>query len=141
MLKSALSLLLAVSVFFFSGCYEVVSLSRDNYKNVNKYDEVSVLSDTAGVVTKYRFSKGMCVVQKDTLIGTGTRMSSLGEEHGVNVELPVSGISVIEVKKLDLAQTFMVAGVAVAVTLGFLFVAGAPGASGSPGQSGTPSQQ
>lgn len=138
MLKSALSLLLAVSVFLFSGCYEVVSLSRDDYKSVNQYDEVNVLTDTAGVVTKYRFSRGMCVVQKDTLVGTGTRMSSFGEEHGVNVELPVSGISVIEVKKLDLAQTFIVAAAAVAVTLGILFVAGPPGASGPSGQSGQP---
>lgn len=141
MFKSVLSLLLAVSMFFFAGCYEVVSLSRNDYKNVNKYDEVNVFADTVGNVTKYRFSKGMCVVQHDTLIGTGTMMSDEGEEHGVNVEIPTSRISVIEVSRLDIAKTMLLAGAAVALTVGAVFLSGAPGASGSPGQPSTPVAQ
>lgn len=141
MLKSALSLLLAVSMFFFAGCYEVVSLSRDNYKSVNKYDQVDVLADTLGGVTKYRFGKGMCVVQNDTLIGTGTRMSDMGEQHGVSVEIPTSKISVIEVSKLDLAKSLIIAAAAVGITVGLVFISGAPGASGSPGQPVTPVAQ
>ncbi len=130
MLRAALSLTLALSVFIWSGCYEVVSLSRDDYKNVNRYDEVSILTDTAGVVTKYEFSKGMCVVQNDTLIGTGTRMSSIGEQEGANVVIPTSRINLVEVKKLDVPLTLMMAGIVAAVTVGAVFLVGAPGATG-----------
>jgi hypothetical protein len=130
MLKTALSLMIALSVFIWSGCYEVVSLSRDEYKNVNQYDEVSVLTDTAGVVTKYKFARGMCVVQNDTLIGTGTRMSSVGEQEGANVAIPTSRINLVEVKKLNVPVTLVMAGVVAAITVGAVFLVGAPGASG-----------
>lgn len=141
MFKSALSLVLAVSMFFFAGCYEVVTIPRENYETVKKYDEVRVLVDTSGTITKYRFSRGMCVVQKDTLIGTGTRITDMGDEHGVTVEIPTSRISVVEVSKLDLARTMIVVGAAVFLSVGVYFLAGAPGASGGPGQSAPPNPQ
>ena len=138
MLRSVVSMLLAISMFFFAGCYEMVSLSRDQYKKVNQYEQVNVLTDTSGTLTKYRFSKGMCVVQKDTLIGTGTRLSDVGEEHNVTVQIPVSSISLIEVSQLNLAETMMFVGVAIVVSAGAIFLAGGPGASG--GQGGGPPQ-
>ena len=139
MLKASLSLILALSVFVWAGCYEVVLLSRDDYKDVNQYDEVSVLTDTAGAITKYRFSKGMCVVQNDTLIGTGTRMSPMGEQEGVNVVIPSSRINLVEVKKLNVPVTLMMAGMVAAATVGAVFLVGAPGSSGGPNsQSPTP---
>ncbi len=141
MLKSVLSLVLVFSILSLAGCYEPLTLSRDDYKTVNKYDEVNVLVDTSGNITKYRFSKGMCVVQKDTLIGTGTRMSDFGDEHGVTVEIPTSRISVIEVSKLNLAKTMIVVGAAVLLSVGVYFLSGAPGASGGPGQGVTPNPQ
>lgn len=141
MLKSALALLLATSTFFLGGCYEVVSLSRDDYRSVNKYDRVDVVTDTAGTLTKYRFGKGMCVVQNDTLIGTGTRMSDAGDQHGVTVEIPTSQISLLEVSRLNLAKTLIIAAAAVGLTVGMVFLSGAPGASGSPGQPSTPVAQ
>ena len=137
-MRSVVSMLLAISMFFFAGCYEMASLSRDEYKKVNQYDQVNVLTDTSGTLTKYRFSKGMCVVQKDTLIGTGTRISDVGEEHDVTVEIPASKISLIEVSKLNLAETMMFVGVAIVVSAGAIFLAGGPGASGGP-SGGTPS--
>ncbi len=141
MLKSALSLILAVSMLSFGGCYEVVSLSKDNYKNVNKYDEVNVLADTGGVVTKYRFSRGMCVVQNDTLIGTGTRMSQIGDEKGITVEIPESQINLIEVKQLNLAKSLTIAAVAIGATVGIMLLSGSPGSTGSPGSGGSPTPQ
>ncbi len=134
MLKAALSAVLAVSVFFWAGCYEMVSLSRDDYKGVNKYDEVNVLTDSAGTVAKYRFSKGMCVLHNDTLIGTGTRMTVLGEEEGITVAIPSSRISVLEVKKLNIPLTLMMAGMVAAVTVGAVFLIGSPGSTGGPNQ-------
>ena len=141
MLKSVVSVLLAISMFFFAGCYEMVSLSPDQYKKVNRYDQVNVLTDTSGTLTKYKFSRGMCVLQKDTLVGTGTRISDVGEEHNVSVEIPAANISLIEVSKLNLAATMMFIGAAVMISAGAIFLAGAPGASGASGGGGQPNPQ
>lgn len=139
MLKSVLSVVLAISMFFFAGCYEVVSLSKEDYKTVNKYDQVDVLTDTSGVVTKYRFSRGMCVVQKDTLIGTGTRMSQSEQEDGVTVLIPESQINLVEVKKLNYLRTFTLVGILVVGTVGLILSIGTPGVGGSTGSGGSPS--
>lgn len=133
MLRTCLSVLLALSVFFWAGCYEVVSLSREDYGDVNRFEEVSVLTDSSGVVNKYKFSRGMCIVLHDTLVGTGTRTSVIGEEEGVTVAIPTTKISVVEVKKLNVPVSLALAGVIVAVTVGAIFLIGIPGASGGPG--------
>jgi hypothetical protein len=133
MLRAIMSIVVAASMFLWAGCYQVVTLTREQYADVNRYEDVNVLTDSAGVVTKYHFSKGMCVIRNDTLVGTGTRMSGFGEEEGATVVMPTTKLSVVEVTKLNVPVTLALAGLVVAGTVGAIFLIGSPGASGGPG--------
>ena len=135
MFRSTISAFLVASLFIWSGCYETVSLTREEYSHVSKYDGTNVLVDSAGTIWKYSFSSGMCTVQHDTLFGSGTLSSVSGELGKANVAIPVSKISLIEVKKLNYFTTLFLAGGFIGVTIYLIISTSPPGATGPSGPS------
>lgn len=127
-------MLVPLLLFMLSGCYDVVPLARDHFKDVGRYEMADVLADSGGTPRTYTFRRGMCVIQSDTLIGTGMFLSPYGEEKAV-VAIPVSTISRIEVKKLNYFVTGTLCAGVIGVTLISLLSTESPALSKSSGPS------
>ncbi len=119
---------LPLFLFVFAGCYDMVPLTKEHYKDVGGYQRVSVLTDSAGTVSRYTFDRGMCVIQRDTLIGPGTVLSGFGEQKAV-VAIPVSTISYIEVQKLNYFVTATLCAGVIGVALVSLLSTESPAVS------------
>ncbi|MGO9480977.1 MAG: hypothetical protein ACLP05_04245 [Candidatus Kryptoniota bacterium] len=139
MTKSISVILIIGTMLMWSGCYETVLITKDSASQLDGDQDITAFVDTTGSTLGYHFAKGMYSVVHDTLVGSGTVMTNMGEESANSTSIPVSRIAYIETEKLDLLRTMLLAGTAVvAVTL--VIFSTSPGANAS-GPSGSGPQQ
>lgn len=127
--KLALAFFLAVLSFSLTSCYETVQLKHEELAQINNHDDIGVFVDSAGTVWEARMSGGMYSVVHDTIVGTGSVMTMSGKETQSKIVIPISRIDYVEVRRLNVTQTLILAGGAVGATIAITLLASSPGAS------------
>ena len=121
---------LIVAMSVWSGCYESVQVMRDKVGQLDRSQDITVFVDSSANTYEYHFARGTFSVVHDTLVGTGTTITRAGAETEGVFSIPVSRIAYVETEKLNLLQTMLLAGTAVAATT-LIFFSTSPGGSSS----------
>ena len=135
MIKFGGAIFFVISMFVWSGCYDTVQITGDQVGQLDGYQDITAVVDTQGTVSSYHFARGMYRVVRDTLVGTGTTTTMMGELTQSGISIPSSRIAYVEVDKLNMPRTLLLAGGVVAATTAMVLSAASN--SGSPGSSGS----
>lgn len=122
MIKKSIFSIVPAAVFFLTGCYSTVRLTRDQVALAINSDQLTVLVDSAGTTCEYRTLKGSCRVIHDTLVGTGIRVRGASLDNPSPFAFPLSDVECFKVREIDGAKTValsasVAAGVALIVVL------------------------
>ena len=122
--RSLVVILLSLPLLSLSGCYESVTLSKNQVSELDRHQKITVYVDSGRTALLYRFSAGLYGVVNDTIVGIGSTVNSRGEEIHGSLSVPVSRISSIETERIDVLRTALLGASAVVATTAVIFSLG-----------------
>ncbi len=111
MFKNFVFATLASFTIFLTGCYDTVTINRDQAKQALEYDEATVIiNEGDGPDGHYLINRGTWTLVNDTLSGRAVEISESGILHSVYLKVPISKIKYFEVKDLNVGRTVLLTG-------------------------------
>lgn len=111
MFKNFIFAALVSFTILLTGCYDTVTLRRDQAKQALQYNEATVIvSKDDGTDGNYLIMEGACTFSNDTLSGHAIEISESGILYSAYLRVPISKIKYFEVKDLNVGRTVLLTG-------------------------------
>ncbi len=119
MKKIIVCVLLPVLFIYFTGCYSIETVSKDEFLKDNKRKKVEVITCKA---QKYGFDEHQYVINADTLSGTGARYNG-SEKDPFSGSIPLKDIAIFNTENFNAPATAALSfGVIILTTVSILLI-------------------